>query len=263
MTDSPSQPAAILLAAGKGTRMGSDLAKVLHPVAGEPMLHWVIAACRAAGAVPIVVVVGYQAEQVKAAFAGQPDVRFVHQDRQLGTGHAAKMAAPLLADHPGEVFVLNGDGPLIRPETLHALLDTHRRAHAAGTLATARLDDPTGYGRVIRDADGGLAGIVEQKDATPEQLAVQEVNPNYLCYTASALFDALDRLSDDNAQGEYYLTDVPRLVREAGGTIAIVDAVPAEDVLGINTPEQLAQVDAILRGRLGTSPPASPPEATP
>jgi len=256
MTATPSQPAAILLAAGKGTRMGSDLAKVLHPVAGRPMLHWVIEACRAVGASPIVVVVGYQADKVKAAFADQPDVVFVLQSEQLGTGHAAKMAQPALADFAGDAFVLNGDGPLIRPDTLAALLDTHRDQHADGTLATSRLDDPTGYGRIIRDADGQLDHIVEQKDASPEQLAVHEVNPNYLCYRAPALFDALSRLSSDNAQGEYYLTDVPRLVREQGGRIAIVDAVPPEDVLGINNPDQLAQVDAILRRRLGVDSPS-------
>ncbi|MEM1209848.1 MAG: NTP transferase domain-containing protein [Planctomycetota bacterium] len=249
--DHPPNPAAVILAAGKGTRMGSDLAKVLHEVAGKPMLHWVIEACRAVGASPIVVVVGYQADKVIDLFDGQLDLRFVHQREQLGTGHAARMAEPVLADHTGDVLVLNGDGPLIRDATLTALLDTHRAQQADGTLATSRLDDPTGYGRVIRDADGQLVAIVEQKDATPDQLAVNEVNPNYLCYRTPALLESLGKLSSDNAQGEYYLTDVPRLVREAGGTIAVVDAVPPQDVLGINTPTQLAEVDAILRDRLG------------
>ncbi|MEM9252361.1 MAG: NTP transferase domain-containing protein [Planctomycetota bacterium] len=249
--DSPPAPAAVILAAGKGTRMGSDLAKVLHEVAGKPMLHWVIGACRAAGASPIVVVVGYQADRVIELFDGQPDLRFVHQREQLGTGHAAMMAEPVLAGHRGDVFVLNGDGPLIRESTLAALLETHRAEQADGTLATSRLDDPTGYGRIIRDADGQLVAIVEQKDATPEQLAVNEVNPNYLCYRTPALLDALGKLSSDNAQGEYYLTDVPRLIRARGGSIAVVDAVPPQDVLGINTPDQLAEVDAILRDRLG------------
>ncbi|MEM6331822.1 MAG: NTP transferase domain-containing protein [Planctomycetota bacterium] len=251
MSDAPAQPAAILLAAGKGTRMGSDLPKVLHKAAGRPMLAWVVDACRAAGAGPIVIVVGYEAQLVIDAFADDADdLVFVHQHEQLGTGHAAMMAGPALESFAGDVFVLNGDGPLIRPDTLATLLDTHRSSQADGTLATSYLDDPTGYGRVIRDDTGGLVGIVEQRDCTPEQLAVREVNPNYLCYKAPVLFDALSKLSSDNAQGEYYLTDVPKIVRDAGGSIAVVDAVPAEDVLGVNTPEQLAQIDAILRRRL-------------
>mgnify|MGYP006267813755 FL=1 len=252
--------AAIILAAGKGTRMGGDLPKVVHEVCGRPMVCWVVDACRAAGVSRCVVVVGYRGELVRDALAGEAEkpgmsIEFVEQPEQLGTGHAALMAEPVLSgerDHgesPTDAFVLNGDGPLIRASTLRTLHDTHRRERADGTVATAVLDDPTGYGRILRDADGGLLGIVEQKDATPEQLAVKEINPNYLCYRTAALFDAIRKVGSDNAQGEMYLTDVPKVIRAEGGKLAVVDAVPAEDVLGVNTPEQRAEVETILSQR--------------
>lgn len=250
-----SSPAAIVLAAGKGTRMGGDLPKVVHRVCGHPMVTWVVRACRQAGVGRCVVVVGYRGELVRealaeeAAHASGMSIEFVEQAEQLGTGHAALMAEPALAGFEGDTFVLNGDGPLIRASTLTTLLDTHRRAAADGTVATAVLDDPTGYGRVIRDEAGDLLEIVEQKDATPEQLAIAEVNPNYLCYRTAVLFEAIRRVGTDNAQGEMYLTDVPKVLRRDGRRIAVVDAVPAEDVLGVNTPEQLKQVEAILEAR--------------
>ena len=171
---------AVILAAGKGTRMQSDLPKVMHEVADRPMLHWVVDACRAAGATRIVVVVGFKGELVRASLAGASDIEFVEQTEQLGTGHAVDQARPAFATTPDhDVFVLCGDGPLIRPETLHTLLQTHRSAGADATLATAIIKDATGYGRIVRDADGGFSRIVEQKDATPEQLEICEVNPSY------------------------------------------------------------------------------------
>ena len=253
-TASQPAPAAIVLAAGKGTRMGGDLPKVVHEVCGRPMVCWVVDACRAAGVSRCVVVVGYRGELVQQALADEMDrpgmaLAFVEQAEQLGTGHAALMAEAVLGDADVDTFVLNGDGPLIRASTLSTLLETHRRERADGTVATAVLDDPTGYGRVIRDEQGGLREIVEQKDATPEQLAGKEVNPNYLCYRTAVLFDAIKRVGSDNAQGEMYLTDVPKVLRRDGRRIAVVDAVPAEDVLGVNTPEQLKQVEAILEAR--------------
>ena len=196
--------------------MGGDLPKVVHEVCGRPMVNWVVDACRAAGVSRCVVVVGYRGELVREALAEEREragmtIAFVEQAEQLGTGHAALMAEPVLSGDEAEddTFVLNGDGPLIRCSTLRALLDTHRSEQADGTVATAVLDDPTGYGRVIRDADGELLAIVEQKDATPEQRAVREINPNYLCYRTSVLFDAIRKVGSDNAQGEMYLTDVP------------------------------------------------------
>jgi UDP-N-acetylglucosamine diphosphorylase/glucosamine-1-phosphate N-acetyltransferase len=248
----PNPPQAIILAAGKGTRMGGDLPKVLYEVAGQPMVCWVVRACVEAGVERCIVVVGYKGEDVRAALADQPACTFVEQTRQLGTGHAARMAEPLFAaTPPTDVFVLAGDGPLIRPATLNHLLEVHRRAGAAATLATAVLDDPTGYGRVLRDADGSFAGIVEQKDATAAQRALTEVNPSYYCFRSDRLFAALGQVGNGNKQQEYYLTDVPGILRRQGQAVAVVEAVPAADVLGINTPRDLAVVDEVLRRRLG------------
>lgn len=244
-------PQAIILAAGRGTRMPGDLPKVVHPVAGEPMVRWVVRACHEAGVERCVLVVGYKQQLVRDAVADLPGIAFVEQREQLGTGHAARMAAPRFAGEPCDVFVLTGDGPLIRAATLDRLLATHRRRGAAATLATAVLDNPAGYGRIIRDAAGHFQGIVEQKDATPQQLALAEVNPSYYCFRSDLLFDALARVSNANAQGEYYLTDVPALLLREGHTVAVEAAVPPEDVLSINTPQQLAEVDALLRARLG------------
>lgn len=236
--------------------MGGDLPKVVHEVCGRPMVCWVVAACRAAGVSRCVVVVGYRGELVREALVEERNkpgmaIEFVEQAEQRGTGHAALMAEPVFRDEADEVdtFVLNGDGPLIRASTLTTLLDTHRREQAHGTVATSVLEDPTGYGRVIRDERGNLLEIVEQKDATPEQLAVREINPNYLCYRASELFDAIRKVGCDNAQGEMYLTDVPGVLRAEGKRVAVVDAVPSEDVLGVNTPEQREEVQAILSQR--------------
>jgi bifunctional UDP-N-acetylglucosamine pyrophosphorylase/glucosamine-1-phosphate N-acetyltransferase len=148
------------------------------------------------------------------------------------------------------VFVLAGDGPLIRAETLGVLRARHASAGAAATLATSRLDDPSGYGRVVRDGGGSFVGIVEEKNATEEQLSISEVNPSYYCFDTAALFGALERVRRDSASGEYYITDVPSILQGEGACVEVIDAVPAEDVLSINTPEQLAAVDGVMRERL-------------
>ncbi|MEM1109306.1 MAG: NTP transferase domain-containing protein [Planctomycetota bacterium] len=259
-TSNETPPAAILMAAGKGTRMGSDLPKVLHEVAGRPMLRWVVEACFAAGVETCVVVVGYRGDEVRAALADELRCVFVEQTEQLGTAHAADMARPVFEDRPaGDVFVLAGDGPLIRSQTLARLLEVHRRTKASATLATAVLDDPTGYGRVVRNADHNFDRIVEQKDASPDELAVNEVNPSYYCFRSDDLFDSLTQVGNANQQGEYYITDVPGLLRERGKTVTLVDAVPAEDVLSINNPDQLAEVDRILLNRLASDPTLATP----
>ena len=262
-TQSDPDLAAVLLAAGKGTRMKSDLPKVVHRVMNRPMVAWVVDACREAGVAEIVVVVGYGADAVREALSAEvaageagngPRIRFAEQTQQLGTGDAARAAVPALADHPadGTVLIMCGDGPLITGETLTRILDQHRDTGAAATLATAELDDPTGYGRVLRDAQGHFLAIVEQKDATPEQLAVREVNPSYYAFRAGPLFEQLAQLSNDNAQGEYYLTDIPGMLREAGETVGVANAVPADQILGVNTLDDLAHVDGVLRGRAGS-----------
>lgn len=252
-------PIAIILAAGKGTRMRSDLPKVLHPIGGRPMVHCVVDACRAAGCKRIILVVGYKQELVRAAFEGTiglpgaVGVEFAVQDQQLGTGHAVqctreRMTGQIVA--PGQpVFVLAGDGPLIRPETLRTLLGRHVETHSEATLATSVIADPTGYGRIARDGSGKFTGIVEHKQCTPEQLTIREVNPSYYCFDAKALFETLAHLKPNEQAGEYYITDVPAMLLAQGRRVEVIDAVPPEDVLSINTPEQLAEVDAIYLSR--------------
>lgn len=246
-------PAAVILAAGKGTRMGGDLPKVCHEVGGQPMVRIVVEACRRAGCGLIVVVVGYRQELVRAALAGE-GVVFSVQDEQLGTGHAVMCAESALAGHDGEVFVLCGDGPLIRASTLDAVLDRHRSSGASATLATSVIDNPEGYGRIVRDAHGRFEAIVEQKHLTPAQRSIREVNPSYYCFERAALFEALRRVERNERSGEYYVTDVPRLLLDAGRRVEVIDAVPAEDVLSINTPTDLAMVDRIYRERAGRNP---------
>lgn len=262
-TPNSDAPAAIILAAGFGKRMRSDLPKVLHPIGGRPMVCAVIDACREAGCARIVLVVGYKQELVREAVAaaypganGLQDIEFAVQPEQLGTGHAVMCAQPLFERErarPGAaVLVLAGDGPLIREATLSTLLSRHRDTRAGATIATSMIDDPTGYGRIVRDAGGRFAAIVEHKHCTPEQLAIREVNPSYYCFDAGALFQALPRVPRQAAGGEYYLTDVLELMLKDGRVVEVVAAVPPEDMLSINTPEQLADVDAIYRSRVRT-----------
>lgn len=244
-----SAPAAIILAAGKGTRMKSDLPKVVHPVGGRAMVCAVVDACRAAGCRKIIVIVGYQQEKVRAALSGFP-VEFAVQAEQLGTGHAVQMAAAAFGPgSPAHTFVLCGDGPLIRPATLATLRQRHAAAHADATIATAVLPDATGYGRIDRGPDGRFRAIVEQKNCTPAQLQIREVNPSYYLFNTARLFSALQHVTRNPLTGEYYLTDTLELILRDGGRVEVIEAVPPEDVLSINTPDDLAKVDAIYRGR--------------
>jgi UDP-N-acetylglucosamine diphosphorylase/glucosamine-1-phosphate N-acetyltransferase len=243
-------PAAIILAAGKGTRMRSDLPKVVFPVGGRPMVCAVVDACKAAGVGRVVVIVGYKQESVREALAGY-DVEYAVQSEQLGTGHAVMSAAPQFtsAGESDNAFVLCGDGPLIRAQTLTRMLAVHAEHHAAATLATAVIADPTGYGRIDRNADGSFRAIVEHKNCGPEQLKIKEVNPSYYCFNARALFDALRMVKRNPVSNEYYITDVPELMLASGRRVEVIEAVPPEDILSINTPEDLAEVDRIYRSR--------------
>jgi bifunctional UDP-N-acetylglucosamine pyrophosphorylase/glucosamine-1-phosphate N-acetyltransferase len=264
-SSNPNAPIAIILAAGKGTRMRSDLPKVVHPVGGRPMVCAVVDACRDAGCQRIVLVVGYKQEVVRELMAQQGaawsrGIEYAEQLEQLGTGHAVRSAEHLFANQLGsngaaagrhDVFVLAGDGPLIRADTLRTLLDLHRRTSAGATLATALIDDPTGYGRIVRDAQGRLQKIVEHKECSPEQLAIREVNPSYYCFDLATLFATLAEVKRNPQSGEYYITDVPAMLLSTGRRVEVIDAVPPQDVLSINTPEQLAEVDAIYRARAG------------
>lgn len=258
---SSGKPIAIILAAGKGTRMESDLPKVVHPVGGRPMVCAVVDACRGAGCERTVLVVGYKQEVVRDLMAEQgaawsKGIEYAVQAQQLGTGHAVLSAKETLGATVNEhrpCFVLAGDGPLIRAETLATMLRTHTQVHAAATLATSVIPDPTGYGRIVRDGQRKLAAIVEHKECTPDQLAIREVNPSYYCFDTAELFSALAQVERNEQSGEYYITDVPALLLKQGKRVEVIEAVPPQDVLSINTPAQLAEVDAIYRSRPGAT----------
>ena len=244
-------PVAIILAAGHGKRMRSAKAKVLHEVCGQPMVRYVVDAARGAGAKSIVVVVGFGADQVRAALADEPDVQFAVQERQLGTGDAVRACQPLLEGYRGPALVLVGDEPLIRPEPLAALLARQQADRAACLLGTALVPDPAGFGRILRDSAGRFRGIVEQRDCTPEQAAIAEVNPSCYVFDLPGLWEALAQLTTGNAQGEYYLTDAPTLLQQQfRRKVLAIPAFEPDDILGVNTRQHLAQAHAILQERI-------------
>ncbi len=237
----------IVLAAGLGTRMKSATAKVLHRAGGLALAEHVLRAARQlADPSRIVVVTGHQAEAVEKVL-GPYGVRFVRQTEQKGTGHAVQCCAELLGQESGRVLLLYGDVPLLSVHTLRGLLADHEASGAAATLISARLADPTGYGRVIRDADGRVQAIVEQKAGKPEQLAVNEINSGIYCFEAELLWKHLGELRPDNPARELYLTDMAAILRRHGHTVAASLAPSFTELLGINTRVELAQVDALLR----------------
>ena len=241
---------AIILAAGKSTRMKSKRPKALHEVCGKPMLQYILQACYDAGVTRAIVVVGHGKDEVTAAFGGDDRIRFVEQTEQLGTGHAARVCEDELKKVHGDVFLLAGDVPLIRGEVLTTLLQAHQDENAAASMATAVLDDPTGYGRIVRDARGEFAEIVEQIDATAEQREIREVFPSYYCLKVDQLLFALSKLTNENKKGEYYLTDVYGILAKAGKKICAVQAATYEDVLAPNTRQQLAEADGVMQDRI-------------
>lgn len=243
-------PVAIILAAGQGKRMRSERAKVLHEVRGRPMIRYVVDAARGAGAKTIVVVVGYDADSVRAALGDEPDVLFATQAEQLGTGHAVKVCRPLLEGYHGPALVLVGDEPLLRSGPLADLLERQRSEQAACLLGTTVLPDPTGFGRILRDAAGRFLRIVEERDCTPEERALAEVSPSCYVFELPGLWNALDRLDPGNAQGEYYLTDAPALLMAQGEKVAALHLLTADDALGVNTRQHLAQAEAIMQRRI-------------
>ena len=244
------ETAAIILAAGKSTRMNSALPKVLHEVCGQPMLSYVIGACRGAGVDRIVVVVGYGKEQVLAAYDEGDALTWVTQSDQRGTGHAALMCEDALAGFSGAVLVIAGDMPLIRSETVEKLLSEHARTGDGVTLATSIFDDPTGYGRIVRDDAGRLSDIVEHADCTDAQREIKEVNISYYCFNAGRMFETLHRITPDNAKGEYYITDAVRILLEDGHGARAIAAVDPSDAMGINSRADLARVNSIMQRRI-------------
>lgn len=237
----------IILAAGKGTRMKSDRAKVLHKVCGRTLLEHVITANRLAGVSNIAVIVGYQGDAVAATLPD--DISVYEQTEQLGTGHAVAQALPFIEDFDGNVLILVGDAPLVRPQTLDGLIAMHDAGGFAATVLTANFDDPTGYGRVVKHGTE-LIKIVEQKDASPAEQAIHEINSGMYCFDAAALRQALSEIKPNNAQGEYYLTDSIEILRKAGKRVGSYPTPDAEDIAAVNSKTQLAEVGTIMRKRI-------------
>lgn len=247
---------AVILAAGKGTRMNSDKPKVVHQVLGKPMVYYSIEAAEKAGADQVCVIVGYKADEVQAAIAEtylkekeerRPSICYAFQKDQLGTGHAVKCAASFIGTE-GNVVILCGDTPLVTAHTLRQAVCAHEERKNGVTVISAMLEQPFGYGRIIRDTSG-LKKIVEEKDASETEKQVKEVNSGMYIFQCEALLKALSRISNDNAQGEYYLPDTIEIIKKMGHR---VDAVPMEDadeIRGVNTIEQLKTAEAIMEQR--------------
>ena len=239
---------AVILAAGKGTRMKSKLPKVLHKVGGHPMLEHVMDAAEAAGCRDNVVVIGHGAELVRELVGDR--ARIALQAEQLGTGHAVLQAADTLKDFTGTVMILCGDTPLLEAEELEKFYAEHVKSGAAATVMSALMDEPFGYGRILRDANGDVAGIVEQKDASEEQKQIKEINTGNYCVEAPLLFEVLRTLGNDNAQGEYYLTDVLAKLRAMGKKVGGVITADSEMIMGVNSRRQLAEAESVMRRRI-------------
>ena len=238
----------IILAAGESKRMRSSRPKVLHPLCGRPLIQYPVAVARALGG-KVVLVVGRAGDQVRATVGQAPDLAYVEQKERRGTGHAVLQARQACPDATGTILVIPADQPLMSESLLRALVDHHSATGAAATLLTACFEDPTGYGRVIRE-NGQPVGIVEHRDATPAQREIREIATSVYCFDAATFWSALDQVKPDNAQGEYYLTDVIGILRRAGRPIEALIAPDAREVLGINDRKQLAALGAIHRGRI-------------
>ncbi|MBC8145948.1 MAG: NTP transferase domain-containing protein [bacterium] len=248
--------AVVIMAAGKGTRMKSpDMAKVMFPVGGVPMIHHVVERAFECAPQTVVVIIGHNRESVRGyldgAFNGR--VTFAEQIEQLGTGHAIMQALPSLEGFDGDVVVLSGDVPLLRRQTLEELHRVHQSTNAVATVLTVSADDPTGYGRVVRLADESVDRIVEHKDATDAERTIDEINSGIYMFGAKALVDALAHLTNDNVQGEYYLTDVFGWLRSRGERIAAFRSPDFGEIQGINTVEQLADVNVEFARRAATT----------
>ncbi|REJ86831.1 MAG: glycosyl transferase family 2 [Planctomycetota bacterium] len=241
-----SAPAAVILAAGQGKRMKSDLPKVLHIACGRPLVAYVIDAARAAGAGKIVLVVGHKQELVREAMADQQGIAFAVQEQQLGTGDAVKASRDALADHDGAVLVLAGDMPLVTSRSLGRLLELQQREKAACVVGTARTEQNKGLGRIVRDSDGVFQRIVEEADASPQEKAITEINTGCYAFETSDLFAALDEIKPENDQTEYYLTDCAEILLRRGKRVLAECCFDVQEAIGVNTREQLAEVERIL-----------------
>ncbi|MBA2876704.1 bifunctional UDP-N-acetylglucosamine diphosphorylase/glucosamine-1-phosphate N-acetyltransferase GlmU [Thermaerobacillus caldiproteolyticus] len=239
---------AVILAAGQGTRMKSKQYKVLHPVCGKPMVQHVVDQVLQLGLEKLVTVVGFGAEQVKAQIGDKSE--FAFQQEQLGTAHAVMQASHYLQDEDGVTLVVCGDTPLITAETMKALLEHHLATNAKATILTAVTEDPTGYGRIIRNRDGHVEKIVEHKDATEEERAIKEINTGTYCFDNKSLFEALRNVSNNNVQGEYYLTDVIEILKTKGEIVSAYQAHSFEETIGVNDRIALSRAEKIMRERI-------------
>jgi bifunctional UDP-N-acetylglucosamine pyrophosphorylase/glucosamine-1-phosphate N-acetyltransferase/UDP-N-acetylglucosamine pyrophosphorylase len=250
-TINPSAPLAVVLAAGQGTRMKSDLPKVLCPVLGRPMIDFVLDSLVAGGVEQLVVVVGYRANDVRSQLSARKNIQFVEQTERLGTGHAVKMAREILVQHRGPAMIVAGDSPMLQSSSVKKLLgEFSRNASANPTaclLGTLHKDNPRGLGRIVRDAAGEFAGIVEEKDATDQQKQITEVNMSTYVFDSAELVHALDQLKNENRQQEYYLTDCPGILRLEGKLVRALPVLQPCEALSINTPEELTAVEEKLR----------------
>lgn len=239
---------AVILAAGQGTRMKSKLYKVLHPVCGMPMVEHVANNVEQVGVEKIVTIVGHGAEKVQEQLGSKSE--YALQEEQLGTAHAVQQAASLIEGLPGTTLVVCGDTPLIRPETMEALLAHHNETAAKATILTGIADNPAGYGRIIRDSEGSVAKIVEQKDASAEEQQVKEINTGTYCFDNEALFEALKKVSNSNAQGEYYLPDVIEILQKQGEVVAAYATDSFDETLGVNDRVALSEAERTMRQRI-------------
>jgi bifunctional UDP-N-acetylglucosamine pyrophosphorylase/glucosamine-1-phosphate N-acetyltransferase len=237
---------AVILAAGKGTRMKSELPKVLIPVAGRPMIEYVLDALAAARVKQTVVVIGYRGELVRQRLGRRLGIAFVEQKEQLGTGHAVMAARGALAGHDGPVLVVAGDSPLMQSASISALLKEFNHMHPACLLGTAHRSDPTGLGRIVRDGVGRFAAIVEERDATPDERRITEVNMSCYVFNCRDLLDSLGKIGRHNAQGEYYITDCPGVLKREGKPVEALPVLQPCEALSINTVDELAVVEREL-----------------
>lgn len=243
------QVKALVLAAGKGTRLqteGIDLPKVMRLADGKPLLHYVLTALDFLPPEDVILVVGWKKEAVLSAY---PQYPHAVQEQLNGTGGAVRFAAPLLEGFDGHVIICCGDAPLMKKETFQALVQTHLENNNDCTLLSAHLDEGGNYGRVTREADGSFRAIVEDRDCTPEEKKITEVNTGTYVFRVAPLLESLGQLSQDNAQGEFYLTDVPAILKAKGLRVGLCDTCSPQEMLGVNTVEQLSEVEAILRAR--------------
>jgi bifunctional UDP-N-acetylglucosamine pyrophosphorylase/glucosamine-1-phosphate N-acetyltransferase len=241
-------PVTVVLAAGKGKRMNSHLPKVLLRLGGKPIVEYVIDAAKQVGSKRIILVVGHKWEQAQSSLK-HLDVEFVVQKEQLGTGHAVLQTKELLSDFKGDILILCGDVPLLRADTLKRLLSEHRDRKAAATVLTAIFEDPSGYGRVVRNQSGQVQKIVEDRDASAEEKRVREINSGTFCFDRTALFSVLDQVTNENEQGEYYLTDTVKLLLDQKRMVWAVVAEDPSETVGINSNQELQKAEEILSSR--------------